>query len=231
MKARVEAALAALSPTPFAAGGFEPAAPLETFQAGSLGSTAEIGFDVATGAIIHLSTGGKKQLYASKTNPIGWLWYQGLDQQYFSNFQKAYNNHPAGNFGKPGLTLPAISSNMTLVKLQQRQASGAVGAAFLLELAIASSDSYGTIPQYIMIIIQIRNGTILQIDCFLDFLSLSLTLSHTHDSSQGVRPPPHPLCDGVHVTTAIESCLVETAASYGGRLQAASLVLTPLRAN
>ena len=156
MKARIKAALAAITPAPFAAGGFEPASPLQTYQAGNVGSSAEIGFDVNTGAIVHLQTSttasnaaaandtaaAATTNYASKTNPLGWLWYQGMDQQYFSDFQKAYNSKPAGNFGKPGLNLSAISSNMTLVKLQRRPAAGAAGAAFLLELAIESSDAH-----------------------------------------------------------------------------------------
>eukprot|EP00912_Choanoflagellata_sp_UC4_P001668 UC4_evm5s1059 len=142
LKAQIKDELNEIIPKPFDSEGFITVDPSLIFPVGSKDNGASIGFDVNTGAINHLITGQGNEPWATSANLLGHLWYHGMDGKYFDDFTKAYNNGRATNFNKPGDTLPAISSNMTLTKLQKKDNGDSV--SFLLGLTIESMQSHSS---------------------------------------------------------------------------------------
>ena len=102
------------------------------------GKNSTIGFD-HTGAITHLVT-PSGAVWADEAHPIARLWYQGMDSAYIEDFTRQYMvKWKAQAFGKPGLNLSAISSNMTLVALGRRTNTATAASAASAKTASANT--------------------------------------------------------------------------------------------
>eukprot|EP00040_Diaphanoeca_grandis_P025095 m.138598 g.138598 ORF g.138598 m.138598 type:complete len:904 (+) comp30005_c0_seq1:320-3031(+) len=162
LRVAIAAELAAITPTTaFDETGFVAVDESEVF---SIGLKSSIGFDTS-GAISHLVSPSGKE-WAGVSNQIARIWYQGMDVDYFNDFSTTYNGHIAGNFAKPGLNLSAISSNMSLVKLQKKQGADST-VSFLLSMNIATLTAHTGrgAPATVEVLIDVReDGGVLNIN-------------------------------------------------------------------
>ena len=100
---------AATDVVPFDTAGYEPVDPTATFDCGTL----KLGFG-ADGGLITLGE------WADAAHPIAQPLYQAMSGDFFHTFTKEYNYKVAGNFDKTGLSLPAMSGNVTLLSLLRK---------------------------------------------------------------------------------------------------------------
>ena len=112
-------------------------------------------------------------MQAGRVNPLGRLWYQGMDANYFTNFSEAYLTAFNPNFDKPGLNLTAISSNMTVNRFRRRGPGTQTGSAtaFLLTTTptVATAHTERGAPAVVEILVEAS----------IDPTSHELTLNYT----------------------------------------------------